>query len=95
MLVSVAHVSPSFSVCRGCAVPDGGGPQTDTSAARGDGWYSKLKDSLAVSYGTLQISRQEEEGSYVLYFTNRIIAIMFLCLVVRLHSDVFPNKTQL
>lgn len=39
----VFSLSPSFSVCRGCAVPDGGGPQTDTSAARGDGWYSKLK----------------------------------------------------
>lgn len=39
----VFSLSPSFSLCRGCAVPDGWGPQTDPSAARGDGWYSKLR----------------------------------------------------
>lgn len=45
---------PLFSLlCRGCAVPDGWGPQTDPSAARGDGWYSELKGFLAVRHSTL------------------------------------------
>lgn len=47
-------VSLSLSLlCRGCAVPDGWGPQTDPSAARGDGWYSELKGLLAVRHSTL------------------------------------------
>lgn len=52
----VFSLSPPFSLCRGCAVPDGWGPQTDPSAARGDGWYSKLKGFLAVWLNTTALS---------------------------------------
>lgn len=52
----VFFLSPSFYLCRGCAVPDGWGPQTDPSAARGDGWYSKLKRFLVVCFYTTELS---------------------------------------
>lgn len=58
----VSSLSPCFSLCRGCAVPDGRGPQTDPSAARGDGLYSELKRFLTVQLNTIWIQFKSFNG---------------------------------
>lgn len=62
----VSSLSPCFSLCRGCAVPDGRGPQTDPSAARGDGLYSELKRFLTVQLNTTWIQFRSFNGRSVL-----------------------------
>lgn len=52
LLMCFSH-SPCFSLRRGCAVPDGRGPQTDPSAARGDGLYFEFKRFLTVPLSTV------------------------------------------
>lgn len=64
-------VSLSLSLlCRGCAVPDGWGPQTDPSAARGDGWYSELKGLLAVRHSTLCKNSVARSRNRILAYFN-------------------------
>lgn len=57
-------------LCRGCAVPDGWGPQTDPSAARGDGWYSELKGLLAVRHSTLCKNSVARSRNRILAYFN-------------------------